>query len=59
LGYKRDIKHFKQACNQVGMERPERYLARKAFHAAKARGEISPHMSYGDLMAWLRAWRVD
>jgi hypothetical protein len=56
---KRDIKQFKQACRQIGIERRQRYRASDDFHEAKDRRELPPHMSYAQLVAWLREWRRD
>ncbi len=54
---KRDIKQFRQACKELGFTDEERYAARDAPHAEKEAGSPRDHMTYGDLLAWLRQWR--
>lgn len=54
---KRDIKQFRQACKELRLSARERYVASEALHADKARGGVREHMSYGELLAWLRQWR--
>jgi hypothetical protein len=57
LTRKRDIKQFRQACKEVGLTARERYEASEALHAEKASGGAREHMTYGELLAWLRQWR--
>ncbi|HEY7952249.1 MAG TPA: hypothetical protein VID70_04625 [Solirubrobacteraceae bacterium] len=54
---KRDIKQFRQACREVGLSAIERYEASEALHAEKESSGGRAHMSYGELLAWLREWR--
>jgi hypothetical protein len=54
---KRDIKQFRQACKEVGLSAIERYEASRAMHAEKEASGAREHMSYGELLAWLREWR--
>lgn len=54
---KRDIKQFRQACKEVGLNALERYEASQALHAEKASGDVQADMSYGELLAWLRQWK--
>lgn len=35
----------------------ERYAASEALHAEKESGGIRDHMTYGELLAWLRQWK--
>jgi len=57
LTKKRDIKQFRQACKEVGLSALERYEASEALHAEKAAGGVRVHMTYGELLAWLRQWK--
>lgn len=54
---KRDIKQFRQACREVGLTARERYKASEALHAEKQATGKKEHMSYEDLLAWLREWK--
>jgi hypothetical protein len=54
---KRDIKQFRQACKEVGLSVEERYGASEDLHAEKQSEGSQAHMSYGDLVAWLRQWK--
>jgi hypothetical protein len=54
---KRDIKQFRQACKELRLTDEERYAARDALHADKQAGGPQAHMSYGDLLGWLRQWK--
>ena len=54
---KRDIKQFRQACREAGFTNRERYEASEALHAKKESSGIQEHMTYGELLAWLRQWR--
>ena len=54
---KRDIKQFRQACNEAGLTARERYEASEALHAEKASGGERQHISYGELLSWLRQWK--
>lgn len=55
---KRDIKQFRQACREAGLSAIERYEASQALHAEKeSGGGAREHMSYGELLAWVREWK--
>jgi hypothetical protein len=54
---KRDLKQFRQACREVGLSARERYEASEALHAEKQSLGSKVHMSYQDLVAWLREWK--
>jgi hypothetical protein len=54
---KRDIKQFRQACKEVGLTAKERFTASETLHAEKKASGAQAHMSYGELLAWLRQWR--
>lgn len=54
---KRDIKQFRQACKEAGLTVQERYAASEAFHAEKESSGVQAHMSYGELLDWLRQWK--
>jgi hypothetical protein len=54
---KRDIKQFRQACKEAGLTVQERYEASEALHAEKEASGRQIHMSYGELLHWLRQWR--
>lgn len=54
---KRDIKQFRQACREVGLTVEERHAASEALHAEKETAGKAEHMSYGDLLVWLRQWK--
>ncbi len=54
---KRDIKQFRQACREAGLSAIERYEASQALHTEKESGSTREHMSYGELLAWLREWK--
>lgn len=56
MGHKQDIKQFRQACREAGLTPQERYEASEALHAYKQAWGERQHMSYGDLVAWLRQW---
>jgi hypothetical protein len=53
---KRDIKQFRQACKEVGLSAIERYEASRAIHAEKESSGAREHMTYGELLVWLREW---
>jgi hypothetical protein len=57
MARKRDIKQFRQACDEVGLSVEERYEASEALHDEKRSGGAQEHMSYGELVAWLRQWK--
>lgn len=57
MARKRDTKQFRQACKDLAFTDEERYMARDALHAEKQAGGPRGHMSYGDLLAWLRQWK--
>jgi hypothetical protein len=54
---KRDIKQFRQACREVGLTIRERSAASEALHVEKEATGKAEHMSYGDLLSWLRQWK--
>lgn len=54
---KRDVKQFRQACREVGLSAPERYEASEALHAEKESSGRVEHLSYQELVAWLREWK--
>ncbi len=54
---KRDVKQFRQACRDVGLTARERYEASEALHAEKQASGKREHMSYTQLVAWLREWK--
>ncbi len=57
MSRKRDIKQFRQACKELRLTPEERYRASAALHADKQSHGAPEHMSYGDLLAWLRQWK--
>jgi len=57
MSRKRDIKQFRQACREVGLSARERFEASEALHSAKESSGMKEHMSYQELVAWLREWR--
>lgn len=57
MARKRDIKQFRQACRELRLTAVERYEASQALHAEKGAEGIRDHMSYGELLAWLRQWK--
>jgi hypothetical protein len=54
---KRDIKQFRQACREAGLSAIERYEASQALHADKESSGAQEHMSYCELLVWLREWK--
>ncbi len=54
---KRDIKQFRQACKEAGLTVEERYAASEALHAEKESSGEQRHMTYGELLDWLRQWK--
>jgi hypothetical protein len=54
---KRDVKQFRQACREVGLTARERYEASETLHAEKQGSGKKEHMSYEQLLAWLREWK--
>ncbi len=54
---KRDIKQFRQACKEIGLNAQERYEASEALHVEKASGDVQADLSYGELLVWLRQWK--
>jgi hypothetical protein len=57
LARKREIKQLRQACRELGLSAVERYEASKALHAEKESAGERKHMSYRELLAWLREWK--
>jgi hypothetical protein len=58
LAPKEDIKQFKRACKDAGLSVQERYAASEALHAEKQSSGARGHMSYGDLLVWVRQWKA-
>lgn len=56
VAHKRDIKQFRQACREVGLSARERRGASRALHAEKQSSGTREHISYQELVAWLREW---
>lgn len=54
---KRDVKQFRQACREVGLTPRERCEASEALHTEKQASGVREHMSYEQLVQWLREWR--
>jgi hypothetical protein len=54
---KRDVKQFRQACKEVGLTAQERFAASETLHAEKEASGVQAHMSYSELLVWLRQWR--
>jgi hypothetical protein len=54
---KRDIKQFRQACRKAGLTDQERHAASEALHAERGSSRRRAHMTYGELLAWLREWK--
>ena len=59
LAHKADIKQFRQACAELRMSARERQEASIALHDRKQAAGMRSHMSYGDLLAWLRQWKAE
>jgi hypothetical protein len=57
MSRKRDVKQFRDACKEVGLTGRERYEASDALHAEKEASGKREHMSYEELIAWLREWK--
>ena len=57
MARKRDVKQFRQACREVGLTVRERHAASEALHLEKEGTGQAEHMSYGELLAWLRQWK--
>ena len=57
MGRKRDIKQFRQACRELGLSARERHAASEALHLEKEGTGKAEHLSYGELLSWLRQWR--
>lgn len=57
MARKRDVKQFRQACRQVGLSPRERYEASEALHADKRVSGAGEHMTYQELLDWLREWK--
>jgi hypothetical protein len=58
VGHQRDIKQFRQACNEVHLTVSERYEASEALHAEKGSGDVQADMGYRELVAWLQQWKA-
>jgi hypothetical protein len=59
LARKGDIKEFKQACAELRLTARERREASIELHAEKRASGMRDHLSYGDLLAWLRQWKEE
>ena len=57
MARKHDVKQFRQACKEVGLTARERYEASEALHAEKDSSGAKAHMSYRELISWLREWK--
>jgi hypothetical protein len=57
MARKRDVKQFRQACREIGLSARERYEASEALHAEKRSAGKRHHLSYRELVDWLREWR--
>lgn len=57
MSRKHDIKQFRQACKELRFTPEDRYEASAALHAEKTAGGVRRHMTYGELVDWLREWR--
>jgi hypothetical protein len=57
LAKKEDIKQFRQACKEAGLTVQERYEVSEALHVEKQASGMQKHMSYGELLEWLRQWK--
>jgi hypothetical protein len=55
---KRDIKQFRQACREAGLTVQERYEDSATLHVEKQSSGAQEHLTYGDLLAWLRQWKA-
>jgi hypothetical protein len=55
----REVKQWKQACREVGIEEEDRDRAADDFHAEKRASGERGHRSYGNLIIWLRDWKED
>jgi hypothetical protein len=58
MARKRDIKQVRQACKEIGLTPRERYEASEDLHAEKGAAGVQEHMRYGELLAWLRQWKL-
>ncbi|MGI8903572.1 MAG: hypothetical protein ACR2IP_07925 [Solirubrobacteraceae bacterium] len=57
MARKHDVKQFRQACKEVGLTTRERYEASEVLHADKESSGGKAHMSFGELVSWLREWK--
>jgi hypothetical protein len=57
MGRKRDLKQFDQACAEAGLTENEQFEASDALHAEKKASGMQGHMSFGELLDWLRQWK--
>jgi hypothetical protein len=55
----RDVRQWKQACAEVGLDPNEKHRATREFHEEKRASGNRRHMAYGDLIIWLQTWRED
>jgi hypothetical protein len=56
---KRDVKQWKDACNEIGLDEGEREIATREFHSEKQASGERGHWQYGNLIIWLGEWKED
>jgi hypothetical protein len=56
---KHDVKQWKDACDEIGLDEGEREIATREFHAEKRASGEKAHWPYRKLINWLREWRED
>jgi hypothetical protein len=56
---KHDVKQWKDACDEIGLDEGEREIATREFHAEKRASGEKAHWPYRKLTNWLREWRED
>ena len=58
MSRKRDSLQFRRACREAGIRTiEERARASADLHAYKQQFGFRGHLSYQDLLAWLREWK--
>jgi hypothetical protein len=58
MARKHDVQQFRQACREVGLTPDQRYRASEALHGDKRASGQSAHMTYAELLEWLRQWKA-
>jgi hypothetical protein len=58
MARKHDVQQFRQACKEAGLTPDQRYRASDDLHAEKSSSGQSAHMSYSELLEWLRQWKA-